>query len=177
MVRYCVDIFPGVGTPQLEMPSTGVWLCFIASPTSFMTPASVPPVVTHAPVAWVAFSSAWEKIVLNFGRMSNGRALPVTCNQREIYQSPACIYRERSINRRHVYTKQTASNTYGLHAQAALRPVHIDCSSCSRARCAALKTSSFVFDRPRSGFSSPPQSIRQPLCCVNIGRSRTMQAV
>ena len=33
------------------------------------------------------------------------------CNQREIYQSPACIYRERerSINRRHVYTKQAAS--------------------------------------------------------------------
>ena len=26
--------------------------------------------------------------------------------QREIYQSPACIYRERSINRRHVYTNR-----------------------------------------------------------------------
>ena len=34
---------------------------------------------------------------------------------REIYQSPACVYMqsfERSINRRHVYAKQTASNTY-----------------------------------------------------------------
>ena len=29
--------------------------------------------------------------------------------QREIYQSPACIYRERPINRRHVCAKQAAS--------------------------------------------------------------------
>ena len=39
---------------------------------------------------------------------------------REIYQSPACIdkadsSRERSINRRHVYTKQTASSTHRMH--------------------------------------------------------------
>ena len=37
-----------------------------------------------------------------------------TCNHRSIYQSPACIYNtgKRSINRRHVYTQQTASITY-----------------------------------------------------------------
>ena len=33
------------------------------------------------------------------------------CSQREIYQSPACMYRERSINRRHVYTKTASSRT------------------------------------------------------------------
>ena len=43
------------------------------------------------------------------------RTVQRTCNQREIYQSPACIYnaiRDLSINRRDVYTKQTSFSSY-----------------------------------------------------------------
>ena len=86
-----------------------------------------------------------------------------TCNQREVYQSPACIFkadcikhvpyvstpsclpsyfadrirkralavylqsRERSINRRHVYTKQTASKIYQSPACIHTDSIHITC--------------------------------------------------
>ena len=54
---------------------------------------------------------------------------PCTCNQREIYQAPACIYnaiRERSINPQHVYTMQSERglSSAGMYIQCNQREIY-----------------------------------------------------